>query len=537
MTHNAPDHAARARRFPLPAMFAALALALILAACASDDANKPRAYADGPAREVLAKAYETLYDKYIEPVEASDLALHGIAGLATLEPSLSVRRDGDTVRVFFGPTQIERFTAPAKDDVTGWARATVRAIDAGRHVSATLENAGAEDIYKAVLGGALAPLDPHTRYAGVRAARDYRAQREGFGGIGVRLNFDHGLPQIISVLPDTPAEASALKAGDVLIGVNGESVEGLDRDTVIWQLRGEVGTPVSVTVTRKDLGDPVTVVLKRALIVSQTVHLRYNRGFADITISGFNQRTARNLLRALDDVTHRRTRVKGIVLDLRGNPGGLLDQAVAVTDAFLDHGRIVSTRGRHPDSFQLFNATGRDLVANMPMAVLVNGQSASAAEIVTAALQDQGRAIVVGSNSYGKGTVQNITRLPNDGELVLTWSRFYAPSGYALEKLGIMPNFCTSRPPVQHANAPVAGDTASVATLDRDVTESTIILTAWRTHVGYDAKSGEGLRERCPRRAEKPDDDLAVAERVLTDGQLYAQALGASQPSLAKSRD
>ena len=245
----------------------------------------------------------------------------------------------------------------------------------------------------------------------------------------------------------------------MLIEVNGESVEGLDRDTVIWRLRGEVGTPVNVTVTRKDLGDPMTVALKRALIVSQTVHLRYNHGFADITISGFNQRTARNLLRALDEVTHQRTRVKGIVLDLRGNPGGLLDQAVAVADAFLDHGRIVSTRGRHPDSFQLFNATGRDLVANMPMAVLVNGQSASAAEIVTAALQDQGRAVVVGSNSYGKGTVQNITRLPNDGELVLTWSRFYAPSGYALEKLGIMPNFCTSRPPARHANAPVAGDT------------------------------------------------------------------------------
>lgn len=515
----------------------ATVLAFGLAACAIIGTHNPHGYADGPAEEVLARAYETVYDKYIEPVEASDLGFRGINGLSALDPAFSADRVGGIIRVSYDGAEIDHFTAPGRDDVDGWARMTVRAIDSGRRASTVLAKAGAENIYKAVLNGALAPLDRHTRYAGVRSARDYRAQREGFGGIGVRLNFEHRLPQIITVLPDTPAEASPLKAGDVITQVNGRPIGGLDRETVIWRLRGKVGTKVAVTVTRQSLQSPMTVSLRRALIVSPTVSLRYVQHFADITITSFNQRTARNLIRALEKVASARTPAKGIILDLRGNPGGLLDQAVAVADAFLVHGRIVSTRGRHPDSFQLFNATGRDVAHNLPLAVLINGQSASAAEIVTAALQDQGRAVVIGSNSYGKGTVQNITRLPNDGELILTWARFHAPSGYAIEHIGIMPNFCTSAPALQATGANAAGNAASPAVLAEDVAESSIILTAWRTHLGYDSKGARALRARCPARAEKPEEDVTVAEHVLSDAQLYARALGASQPALARSRD
>lgn len=503
---------------------ASAAFALVVASCAGGARHETREYAPETAQRVFAKAYENVFDKYIEPRDTAGLAISGLKGLATIDDSLGADRVGAAVRVTQAGEEIARLAAPRGDDIDGWARLTTRAIDAGRLYSAALQAATAEDIYGAILNAALATLDRHSRYAGLRSARDYRAQREGFGGIGVQLNFDHGLPEIISVLPDTPAEESPLRAGDIVLQVDGFPLDGLDRDAVIWRLRGEVGSEAVLTVRRKDVAEPLRIALRRALVVSQTVYLKYEGRIAVITLTGFNQRTARNLNRVLEGMGRNGPRPTGIVLDMRGNPGGLLDQAVAVADSFLGRGRIVSTKGRHPDSFQLFNASGRDLADRLPMAVLINGQSASASEIVAAALQDQGRAVVVGSNSYGKGSVQNITRLPNDGELVLTWSRFHAPSGYALENLGVMPNFCTAR----LANRPAEA-------LTRQVLDSAIVLTAWRAHSGYDAESGKALRERCPRTSEKPGQDIAVAREVLADRELYARALGASVPAVAHS--
>ncbi len=531
MAGRAPDPRPAGRRRPR-ALSVAAALAFLLGACSSDQAPDPRAGADDLARGVFAKAFETLAEKYIDVLDPAELGLRGIGGLASLDHAFVVERNGQVLKVTRGDRQIAFIPAPANGDIAGWSRATAQAVAVGRGASSLIAAATAEDIYAAVLGGAVAPLDRHTRYAGLSSARDYRAQREGFGGVGVRLNFEHGRAEIITILPDTPAEASGLQAGDVVLAVDGQTVEGMDRDTVIWMLRGRVGSTVALTVTRRDLARPLTVALKRALIVSPTVQLAMRDGIAVISVTGFNQRTARNLVRTLDGLRGSDA-VRGLVLDLRGNPGGLLDQAVAVADAFLGRGRIVSTRGRHPDSFQAFDARGRDMAERLPMAVLINGQSASAAEIVAAALQDHGRAVVVGSNSYGKGSVQNITRLPNEGELIVTWSRFHAPSGYALENLGVLPNFCTNRPTAAGPLRPAAARSAlSLAEL---AAEGSVTLAAWRTHSGYDAESAKPLRERCPRRSEKPEDDIEIAEQVLADAQLYARAIAASQPVLARS--
>lgn len=500
-------------------------LGFVVAACSASSPRTSREYSSDTAQKVFAKAYENVFDKYIEALDTPGFAMRGLNGLVTIDDTLGADRLGNTVRLTVSGIEVARFAAPAGDDVDGWARLTTRVIDAGRTRSSFLKAATAEDIYTAVLNGALSTLDRHSRYAGLRSARDYRAQREGFGGIGIRLNFERGLPEIITVLPDTPAEHSDLKAGDVVLQVDGTSTQDLDRDAIIWLLRGAVGSEASLVVRRNGVGEPIAISLRRGLIVSQTVHIKLESGLAVITLTGFNQRTARNLNQALETIGKTRPKPKGIVLDMRGNPGGLLDQAVAVSDSFLGHGRIVSTRGRHPDSYQLFNANGRDMAGRLPAAVLINGQSASASEIVAAALQDQGRAIVIGSNSYGKGTVQNITRLPNDGELVLTWSRFHAPSGYALENLGVMPNFCSSR------LGPGTSGGLQEHTLD-----VAIILAAWRAHAGYDAASAKTLRQRCPRTSEKPDADLAIAARVLADRALYARAVGASGPTVARSR-
>jgi carboxyl-terminal processing protease len=221
--------------------------------------------------------------------------------------------------------------------------------------------------------------------------------------------------------------------------------------------------------------------------------------------------------------------LKGIVLDLRGNPGGLLDQAVAVADAFLRKGPIVSTRGRHPESVQRFSATGRDLANGMPMVVLINGRSASAAEIVAAALQDRGRAVLVGSNSYGKGTVQNITRLPNEGELILTWSRFYAPSGYALDSLGILPNICTST--LKAAPGPDLRQR-----MLESIGPATNVLIMWRTLTGHDKARRTALRGKCPKHSETPEIDIKIAREILEDRRLYARTLDMSAPRVAKEK-
>lgn len=506
---------------------AAVTVALLAAACTTSGPASNTDYESDTAGRVFAKAYENVVNKYIEPLEPSDFVIAGIGGLAELDAEFHATMSDGAVLVTHGGTALARLPPAANDDFNGWARVTSLAIDAGREQSAALRTANPEDLYKAVLNRALSKLDRHSRYAGVRSARDYRARREGFGGIGVRLNFEHDLPQVISVLPDTPAERNRIEAGDILVEVDGAPLKGLDRNAVIWRLRGDVGSEAVLMVARKGHSAHLRIALRRALIVSQTVHVKREGPLAVISLTGFNQRTARNLNRALSEInTPKMPGITGIILDMRGNPGGLLDQAVAVADSFLGRGRIVSTRGRHPDSFQMFNASGHDLAKGLPLVVLINGQSASAAEIVAAALQDQGRAVVVGSNSYGKGTVQNITRLPNDGELILTWSRFHAPSGYALENLGVMPNFCTSRL--------AEGKEES---LDAQALRGAIVLTAWRTHSGYDAKSARSMRARCPGVAEKPGRDVAIAAVVMANKSLYARAVGASVPAVASSSD
>lgn len=514
---------ARARAF----RFAATVLvALLVGACGAHRSQPDDAYTTERAEEVFARAYESVFDRYLFPLNVDEVAFDGIAGLSELDGGIRATRDGDSIRLAFAGTELMRQPLPRGGKVEDWAHLTVLAIDAARTRSALMGAAGTEDIYKAVLNAALAKLDRHSRYAGLRSARDYRAQREGFGGIGVRLNFDHELPQIIAVLPDGPARDSAIRPGDVINEINGEPLDGLGRREIVWRLRGDVDSEVTLTLTRKAEPQPFAVSLRRGLIVSPTVHVRRAGGIGIVGLTGFNQRTARNLTRTLNDLAAGDgPPLTGLVLDMRGNPGGLLDQAVAVADAFLDHGRVVSTRGRHPDSFQLFNAGGRDIAKGLPLVVLINGQSASAAEIVAAALQDHGRAVVVGSNSYGKGSVQSITRLPNDGELILTWARFHAPSGYALENLGVMPNFCTSVPA---PGAPAAGSMQMAV-------ETSIVLTAWRSHSGYDKESAEGMRARCPRRSEAPESDIDVARNVLADGPLYARAVAASRPNLARS--
>ena len=477
---------------------------------------------------VFATGYKHIYDKYIEPLDMGEVALNGLKTISDIDPGLNVSRAGGRVQLAHGDAMVGDFTSPHATDIDGWAVVTTEIITVGRGVSKTLDNKGNEEVYKAVFKGALKGLDGHSRYASAETARHNRAMRDGFGGIGIRLSFRDGEVKVVSVMEDTPAEEAGLKANDVITEIDGLSTKGLSQEEVVARLRGPVETQVQLMVVRKGLANALGIAITRAHIVVPTIRYARKGSIAHIRLTSFNHNTAHSLTHAIKQAKEEiGAELKGIVLDMRNNPGGLLNQAVAVADVFLTGGRIVSTRGRHPNSMQIFDAGGDDLAIGIPLVVLVNGHSASAAEVAAAALQDQGRAILIGSNSFGKGTVQNITRLPNGGEIILTWSRLYTPSGYALHNLGVLPTICTS------------GEKQSVSGLIAKLRQGRLRIAAavratWRTGVGIKDERLEKLRKTCQANEESTELDLKLAKRILESRQLYARALKLTETAEAK---
>ncbi|MFN4283579.1 MAG: S41 family peptidase [Alphaproteobacteria bacterium] len=480
------------------------------------------------ATAVFNAGYAMIQDKYIEPVTAEQVAMAGLDGLEKIDDKLSFERRGDKVRVSFGDRPGAELLAPPATNIAGWAHLTSLAIDLARDDSPALAATASEDIYQTLFKSALGTLDRYSRYTTAASARNAREMRDGYGGIGVRLKYgEPGDVKVEAVMPDTPAARADLRAGDKIIRIDSTPVDGLDERDVVERLRGRIASQVKLTLLRAERPEPFDVAISRALIFNTTVEYQAHGSAAVIKLSSFNQSTSRNLTRAIERARREMgPEMKGIVLDMRGNPGGLLDQAVNVSDLFLSGGRIVSTRGRHPDSLQAYDATGRDITNGLPLVVLVNGQSASAAEIVAAALQDRGRAVVVGSNSFGKGTVQNISRMPNDGELVLTWSRFHAPSGYPIAELGVLPNVCTST-----EGASVDG---VLDQFNPMWVKTSILLSTWRIPQARDAQQTTTLRDNCPRSKNSAEIDLIVAERLIDDPALYRRAMQQNGPVMAE---
>ncbi len=476
---------------------------------------------------VFAAGYKHIYDKYIEPVDMGEVAMRGLSRISAIDSGLNVSRAAGKVRLIHGNAKVGDFTSPDATDINGWAAVTAEIITAGRGVSKPLSTKDDEAVYKAVFKGALKGLDGHSRYASAKAAGRNRAMRDGFGGIGIRLGFNDGEVKVVSVMEDTPAEDAGLKANDIITEIDGIPAKGLSQREVVAHLRGPIDTQVEVKVLRQGLAKALGISITRAHIVVPTIRYARKGSIAHIRLTSFNHDTAHSLIHAIEQAKDEiGAELKGIVLDMRNNPGGLLNQAVAVADVFLTGGRIVSTRGRHPDSMQVFDAGGDDLAVGIPLVVLVNGHSASAAEVAAAALQDQGRAILIGSNSFGKGTVQNITRLPNGGEMILTWSRLYTPSGYALHHLGVLPTICTS------------GDEQSVSGLIAKLRQGRLriaaaVRTAWRTGAGIKDERLEKLRETCQANGDSSELDVKLAKRILESRQLYARALKLTETAQA----
>ena len=314
-----------------------------------------------------------------------------------------------------------------------------------------VEEVETDKLIEAAINGMLTSLDPHSSYLPAEAFDDMQVQTRGeFGGLGIEVTQEEGFIKVVSPMDDTPAAKAGVMSGDFITHVNGESVLGLTLDVAVDMMRGPVGSEIIITVVREGTDEPFDLSIIRDTIkltaakgrtVGDTVVVRVTT-FNDQTYPGLEAELKKNV-----EALGGWDKVAGVVMDLRNNPGGLLTQAIKVSDAFIDKGEIVSTRGRNPGDGERFNATPGDLTNGKPLVVLINGGSASASEIVAGALQDHRRAIIVGTKSFGKGSVQSVIPLRGDGAMRLTTSRYYTPSGRSIQALGVAPDIIVNQPP------------------------------------------------------------------------------------------
>ena len=313
-----------------------------------------------------------------------------------------------------------------------------------------VEEVDEKELIEAAIGGMLSSLDPHSSYLSPEDAASMRVQTRGeFGGLGIEVTQEEGFVKVVSPIDGTPADEAGIEAGDFVTHVDGESVLGLSLDEAVDMMRGPVGSEIVITVVREGEPEPFDVSIIRDTIKLTAVRARTEGKTVVLRITTFNDQTTPNLEAGLAKQIEEAggpENVNGIVLDLRNNPGGLLTQAIRVADSFLESGEIVSTRGRNPEDGERFNATPGDLSDGKPIVVLINGGSASASEIVAGALQDHRRAIVVGTKSFGKGSVQTVMPLRGDGAMRLTTARYYTPSGRSIQALGVSPDIVVEQP-------------------------------------------------------------------------------------------
>jgi len=314
-----------------------------------------------------------------------------------------------------------------------------------------VEEVDPADLIEAAINGMLTSLDPHSGYLPPEDFSDMRVQTRGeFGGLGIEVTQEDGFVKVVSPIDGTPADAAGMEAGDLITHVDGNSVLGLTLDQAVEMMRGPVGSEIIITVVRAGASEPFDVSIIRDTIRLTAVRTRMEGNTLVLRVTTFNDQTYPNLRDGLQKEISEAgglDKISGVVLDLRNNPGGLLTQAIRVSDAFLEQGEIVSTRGREAEDGERFNATSGDLIEGKPMVVLINGGSASASEIVAGALQDHRRAIVVGTRSFGKGSVQTVMPLRGDAAMRITTSRYYTPSGRSIQSLGVSPDIVVAQPP------------------------------------------------------------------------------------------
>jgi carboxyl-terminal processing protease len=457
---------------------------------------------------------------YIEPVSTRRVAINGAAWLARLDNRLvagdTFGGTGGTLAISYDNRPVGYLATPPENDRRAWGTFLDGVIETARQASPQIASVPRETVEQTVLDGMMAALDRFSRYATPEVARYQRASREGYGGIGIAIDGTQDIFRVTAVTPQSPADRAGIRPEDQIVAIDGVTTKGCVHRDVLDRLRGPVGSPVAVQVMAAGMSQPRDLRLQRAPVFEPTVTSSHEGGVAVLRVNSFNHNTTQRVAEALAEAQRQNGgRLAGIVLDLRSNPGGVLEQAVSLADLFLQRGTIVLVAGRHPASRQHYAASGRSIAPQTPLVVLINGGSASASEIVAAALQDAGRAVVIGSASYGKGSVQTVLRLPNNGELILTWARLGAPSGYPLQQHGVVPTICTVDLP-EDASAVAAG-------LQRVAAGG----LALRPRETLDEQAWAQLRQSCPGRRTRPAGDLALAKALFANPSYYGYALHA----------
>ena len=300
-----------------------------------------------------------------------------------------------------------------------------------------------KDLIENSINGMLTGLDPHSSYMNSKAFRDMQVQTKGeFGGLGIEVTQDNGFIKVISPIDDTPASKAGVKAGDIITALDGKTVQGLSLQDAVDKMRGSPNSKITLTIKREGVDKPIELSMLREVIHIQVVKSRMEPdGIGYLRLTQFTEQADAGLKQAVKALKQQAGgKLKGLILDLRNNPGGLLDQAVAISGDFISQGEIVSTRARHTEDAQRWDAKGNDILDGVPLVVLVNGGSASSSEIVAGALQDHHRAVLLGTRSFGKGSVQTVIPLPGNGAMRLTTARYYTPSGRSIQGLGISPD-------------------------------------------------------------------------------------------------
>ena len=311
-----------------------------------------------------------------------------------------------------------------------------------------IEHVDNKEIVESAINGILSSLDPHSSFLNAKSLNDMKVQTKGeFGGLGIEVTMENGFVKVISPIDNTPAYKAGVKAGDFITHLDKKSVVGLTLDEAVGKMRGPVCTKLKVTIGRENK-EPFDITIKRDVIKITSVRSRLEKNVGYIRITTFSEQSNKSTKEAVKKL-QKNTNLKGFVLDLRNNPGGLLEQAVSVSSLFLEQGEIVSTRGRDSENPEIFKAKQGDVIKGLPLVILINGGSASASEIVAGALQDHKRAIILGTQSFGKGSVQTIIPVKPFGALRMTTARYFTPSGRSIQKKGISPDIVVNQAKVE----------------------------------------------------------------------------------------
>ncbi|QHC35551.1 S41 family peptidase [Komagataeibacter xylinus] len=509
---------------------------LTTAACADDTPATPRAPTPQPPlhedsmenpdmpgmdlavlSSVMQASLSFLQPRTLENHAIHDFALWGLNGLSALDPSLSIDEQHGFLQLAATQKTVLALPVPAPDDVAGWSAAITRILDVAWQHSPAMRNTGQDGVLQGFFDELFNHLDPYSRYIPPGAAVSDRSTRTGGEATaGLTLGMDHHAIRITAVNANGPAWPTSLAAGQIVRAVNGRSTESHTVDTVTSWLNGPGGSLVRITVEAK--GRQTTVTLHRASTPPETVFAYTSGKHVVLHITAFSANTAEEMSQYLDEAMNV-PGISGLILDLRGNRGGVLQQAVTTSALMLDHGVAAITQGRDPQANHVWAVQGGDMTNGLPIIVLVDGRTASAAEILAAVLSDQKRGVVIGSATLGKGLVQTIGQMPNGAELFVTWSRVLAPLGWPLQGLGVMPQVCTSRgeSELERQLQNLAEGTADSAQW---------VVAARQVRSPADLSRILAIRKACPA-AIGTDSDLDAAHSLLDNPEEYRAALSA----------